>query len=76
MEYELPNPLPVPTEEQIRKAGWSGDVTRFPLTKEGFLARCNYNGIGPEHVKNPAWFYAPNEYVQTQLNERTGPYAV
>lgn len=68
MTYHLPAPLPVPTAEDIRATGWSGDVTRFPLTLSGVLSRCRAAGIEPNQIPNAAWFYAPNAYVQTQLN--------
>lgn len=67
-DFTLPDPLPIPTPDEIRATGWSGDVTRFPLTREGVLARCQYNGIAPENIPNAAWYYAPNQYVQQKLN--------
>lgn len=63
-----PNSLPTPTPEQVRATGWSGDVTRYPLTEAGLLTRCKHNGITPEQIPNAAWYYAPNAYVQKQLN--------
>ena len=60
--------LPIPTPEEIRASGWTGDVTRFPLTRQGFLNRCKNTGADPQNPPNAAWYYAPNEYVQKQLN--------
>lgn len=67
----IPNPLPVPTPEQVRATGWIGDVTRYPLTEQGIVTRCKHSGITPAQIPNAAWYYAPNEYVQKQLNGGT-----
>lgn len=64
---DIPDPLPVPTDKQIRDIGFSGDITRFPLTRDGFIKRCEMNGVDPSAPPSPAWYYAPNPYVQMEL---------
>jgi len=59
---------PAPTKDEVRAAGFSGDVTRFPLTWAGYVRRCQMNGVDPLKPPNNAWFYAPNACVQEQLN--------
>jgi len=67
MTNTLPKPLPLPTYEQVRECGWKGDVTRYPLTIIGVTRRCEANGVTSSQIKNPAWYYAPNEVVQRAL---------
>lgn len=69
MTFKMPNPLPIPTDEEIRATGWTGEVTQYPLTVNGYLARCEYNGANPEQPPNNAWYYAPNQVVQTTLEK-------
>ena len=67
--FKMPVQLPIPSHKQIRDLGFDGDITRFPLSKDGFLRRCKLNGISPECVTNPAWYYAPNRFVQMEYNQ-------
>lgn len=62
--------LRVPTKEEIRAVGWSGDVTRFPLSPAAFAYRCRVNGITPMQIPNFAWLYAPNEWVRQDLERK------
>lgn len=65
----IPDPRPtIPTEKEIRDCGFSGDITRFPLTEDGYLKRCEQNGVEPKKPPSAAWYYAPNSYVQRDLN--------
>lgn len=64
----LPKPLPKPTREEVRATGWSGDVTRFPLTWAGLCRRMELTGGDPRDPPNAAWYYAPNGYVRDELN--------
>lgn len=61
---------PIPTPEEVRATGWTGDVTRFPLSHPAFLYRCQVTGANPESPPNAAWYYAPNAWVQRDLHER------
>lgn len=63
MDYKLPDV----TDQQLREAGFTSAARSYPLSREGFLWLCHWNGVKPEQAP-PGWYYAPNGYMQEWIN--------
>lgn len=50
------------TDEEFRKAGFSGHARHHPRSERGFLWLCAWNGIKPD-LAPPTWRFASNEWM-------------
>lgn len=61
--------MSVPTEEDFRATGWTVDAVNYPISDAAFAYRCRFNNIDPA-LAPPTWHYAPNEWVQQDLETK------
>lgn len=58
-----------PTEQEFRDVGFTKHAVNHPLSDRAIAWVRKFNGV-PEGYKEPrAWHYAPNQYMQTMVEQ-------
>ena len=60
---------PPTTEADLRKAGFTAEAFKYPLSELAARWLAEFNGVAFEAMP-AAWHYAPNEYMQRYLDRR------
>jgi hypothetical protein len=59
----------IPTEEEFRKAGFTIEALKYPLSPEGIRFVAQFNGIKIEQMPE-TWKYAPNPTMQEYCHKK------
>ncbi|MEQ1614466.1 MAG: hypothetical protein ABL904_17095 [Hyphomicrobiaceae bacterium] len=61
--------MTIPTEADFRKVGYTADAINYPLSEAAIALKAKLNGVTPDQL-SPANRYAPNDWVQLDLEAR------
>ena len=55
-------------DHELRTAGFTSEARKYPLSERAVIWLAAFNGVPIEKMP-AAWYYAPNSFMQNELEE-------